>query len=603
MLKYEGSRYLVFRIFVFAAFLLVGCSKGQFNSNPQGTSGAGASTANNPGANSGGGSAGQANGNASTASGGQPEVPVMSDVTGSSGGTGNGGGEGEGEGEGEVDPPVTADVDMEDVIQYCARASVCMSVPISYCTNLLGTHLAFKKQYGDPHGFTGCIDASKGVASCGEFEACGPWKFWSPQSATPGAELGTTEGVQPANPDVGSNCWFWDSENPGDASGPQAPYCDGNVAVNGSSSSCKIDCSENEYDTQCFVQTSGSRRALCGIGQCGEHGVEACSDNFRARCDRGVLQTFGTCKPESDDDTCVVNDYGQAKCGVGPCASSSSANGSFGGDDEDGGWWDESSSSSSGSVADQCEEGSARRLRCHSGVLHIYDDCAKKELNKDCFMNGDEQAICGMSSCVEEGGVCQGKIRSRCEKTVLIGHEDCGGDGFNCHVASETGEAGCGELYSGCKSNLCDAANENVVFCRDGFETPVGCKNFHSQFKTCQLYEVFGYWDAGIDGNYHEYHPVCMVSFSQRECEILDGSCDGNVARFCVGGLFKHVDCSQTIEGGFCVMKTHFPTPLCDSNTPDVSSSETANDADASSSTPSQAPSFSTSDASSGFDF
>ena len=50
--------------------------------------------------------------------------------------------------------------------------------------------------------------------------------------------------------------------------------------------------------------------------------------------------------------------------------------------------------------------------------------------------------------------------------------------------------------------------------------------------------------------------PMCSVPSSQRDCSGISATCEGNVAKVCVGGKLQSVDCSSVLPGGVCVLQT-----------------------------------------------
>ena len=73
----------------------------------------------------------------------------------------------------------------------------------------------------------------------------------------------------------------------------------------------------------------------------------------------------------------------------------------------------------------------------------------------------------------------------------------------------------------------------------------IDCQFMDSSYSTCQL----------IQENRRDT-PMCYVPSNQRVCSGISATCEGNVAKVCVGGKLQSVDCSSVLPGGVCVLQT-----------------------------------------------
>ncbi|MEE2902395.1 MAG: hypothetical protein VYC39_08695 [Myxococcota bacterium] len=227
------------------------------------------------------------------------------------------------------------------------------------------------------------------------------------------------------------------------------------------------------------------------------------------------------------NQNCIVNDRGQARCGISSCEE----------------------------VA--CY--GAVTTRCKNGVLQGLYDCANRTRSRQCFLNSEGRPACGYDTCASEDTsgeddsdanyICSGSVRASCYRGIAYYLEDCAYEGFACLTGSgeeNSNVAGCGREFTGCTRSEC--RGDKVVTCDRGAEAVIDCRTMDSSYSTCQLFQD-NLRDSALT-------PMCSVPSSQRDCSGISATCEGNVAKVCVGGKLQSVDCSSVLPGGVCVLQT-----------------------------------------------
>ena len=144
---------------------------------------------------------------------------------------------------------------------------------------------------------------------------------------------------------------------------------------------------------------------------------------------------------------------------------------------------------------------------------------------------------------------CSGSVRASCYRGIAYYAQDCAYEGFACLTGQgeeNLSVAGCGREFTGCTRS--DCRGDKVVTCDRGAEAVIDCRTMDASYSTCQLFQ-----DSLRDS---ALTPMCSVPSSQRDCSGISATCEGNVAKVCVGGKLQSVDCSSVLPGGVCVLQT-----------------------------------------------
>ena len=333
----------------------------------------------------------------------------------------------------------TASVDLQDLLEYCAKLSACdddEDLSLSLCANQAALFVAHARQYADPKGITGCIAAAKTVKTC---------------DALPECDLGgrnSSEAPGSIDTERNINRCTWD-EN-------VERQCAGTVAINGNENKCQYDCAatnnQRELNLGCYMTDSGF--ATCGVGDGCISEQDGCVGSIRARCQEGVYQGFDDCARRDENDQCVLDSSGQTQCGLESCT--------------------QEGESCRGTV----------RVQCEDGVLqHIYD-CAESGFKcvEGQDTNGNRKSACGERYTGCENSDCKNDeviiCRSGAETPIDCSRLDpvlstcqlyqADGDDFTPLCAAASSARDCTGITASCDGNVatvCVGGKNQTVNC------------------------------------------------------------------------------------------------------------------------------------------
>jgi hypothetical protein len=191
-------------------------------------------------------------------------------------------------------------------------------------------------------------------------------------------------------------------------------------------------------------------------------------------------------------------------------------------------------------TADRCDGGTL--VECARTAVGFFEQrtrCARERNgNNTCFVGPAGVGGCVAGTCDGDSVGCDGDDAVLC----LAGIESrvrCGAQGRQCVESTVLGEpvAGCVDTVTACAEGPPRCEGDVVLSCLGGAgEVRLDCADIDPRF-TCVD-------DRGATG--------CGRAAESPECDPGNVVCTGDVARFCIDGLWNDADCAA-VEGATCM--------------------------------------------------
>lgn len=166
------------------------------------------------------------------------------------------------------------------------------------------------------------------------------------------------------------------------------------------------------------------------------------------------------------------------------------------------------------------------------GLVQTVDCALSPSGNDRCVPTVSGGGHCAVAACeVGTAARCDGDAWLECTSSGVLERVDCAAFGLRCAEAES--DAACVQTVEVCEASRCDG--DDLLICNSGLGTiRQRCADRLGEGATCA--------DTGSGVG-------CVVPTAV--CEAGEARCEGDVARFCVDGVWQDFDCA-TFGGGAC---------------------------------------------------